>query len=159
MGSTKKVGSTGRFKGRYGVGVKKRVLAVENKMKAKVPCPFCGFERIEREAAGLFFCTKCGNRFTGGAYETQTLVGKAINKMVSQKSFVEDSKELVQAIEEKSSYSDIEREVESSLNEKKVSEEPKRKQRKKKEEVVDVVEESVLEDDSEDASESAEDKE
>ncbi|MEI7961511.1 MAG: 50S ribosomal protein L37Ae [archaeon] len=147
MGHTKKVGSTGRFKGRYGVGVKKRVLEVENRMKAKVPCPFCGFERIKREAAGLFACTKCGNRFTGGAYEPQTLVGKAINKMVTQKSFLETAQALIKSKE--SSFSDIEREVESSLtgrDSSNVSKDlPKKKKNKKEvkqEEVVDVVEES-----------------
>lgn len=113
MGSTKKVGSTGRFKGCYGVGIKKRVLAVENRAKAKVPCPFCGFERIKRVAAGLFVCRKCDAKFTGGAYETQTLVGRAINKMVSQKSFLENVEILSRAQE--SSFSDIEREVEQAL--------------------------------------------
>ena len=122
MGSTKKVGSTGRFKGRYGVGVKKRVLEVENRMKVKVPCVFCGFPRIKRMAAGLFFCRKCGAKFAGGAYEPQTLVGRAISKMVSQKSFLENAQVLIRAQEEKeSSFSDIEREVEASLAERKPS--------------------------------------
>ncbi len=161
MGSTKKVGSTGRFKGRYGVGVKKRVLEVENKMKAKVPCPFCGFEKLQREAAGLFYCNKCGNKFTGGAYETQTLVGKSINKMVSQKSFIENSKELVTAIEEKSSYSDIEREVEAALAEKAPVEEeqPRRKPKKKKAEVKEAATEAVEEAVEESAEENAEESE
>lgn len=136
MGSTKKVGSTGRFKGRYGVGVKKRVLEVENRMKAKVPCPFCGFEKIKREAAGLFFCRKCGNKFAGGAYEPQTLIGKAIGKMVSQKSFLENAQLLIKAKE--SSFSDIEREVETALTDRKFTpseaqeEKPKRRAKKAK---------------------------
>ena len=117
MGSTKKVGSTGRFKGRYGVGIKRRVLKVEDKAKELGACPFCGFERIKRVAAGLFVCRKCGARFTGGAYEVQTLVGRAVSKMVSQKSFLQGAPILEMVVEEKeSSYSDIEKEVEEALN-------------------------------------------
>jgi len=150
MGNTKKVGSTGRFKGRYGVGVKKRVLEVENRMKNKVPCPFCGFEKVKREAPGLFNCKKCGAKFTGGAYEPQTLVGKAINKMVSQKSFLADAQILIK--QKESSFSDIEREVEAALTERKssvveVEEKPKKKKKSKEAKVEDVAvdEEKVVE--------------
>ncbi|MCX6803686.1 MAG: 50S ribosomal protein L37ae [Candidatus Diapherotrites archaeon] len=128
MGNTKKVGSTGRFKARYGVGVKKRVLEVENRVKNKAPCPFCGFDRSKRIAAGLFICTKCNAKYTGGAYEAQTLVGKAINKMVSQKAFIETANELIKAKE--SSFSDIEREVEQALMGPKLTEELPKKKRK-----------------------------
>jgi large subunit ribosomal protein L37Ae len=113
MGSTKKVGRSGRFSSRYGVGIRKRLIATERKQNAVSACPFCGFDAIKREAAGLFFCKKCDNKFTGGAYEVQTLVGKTISKMVSQKSFMADAKLLLK--ESESSFSDIEREVEGSL--------------------------------------------
>ena len=113
MGNTKKVGTTGRYSARYGVGVKKRVLAVEKRMANEVQCPFCGFSKTKREAAGLFLCRKCNAKFTGGAYEPQTLVGKTINKMVSQKQFLLGAEELIKAKE--STFSDIEREVEKAL--------------------------------------------
>jgi len=113
MGNTVKVGSTGRYSARYGVGVKKRVLAIERRAAVAVACPFCGFSRIKREAAGLFNCQKCDAKFTGGAYESQTLVGKTINKMVSQKQFLAGAEVLVKAKE--STFSDIEREVEKAL--------------------------------------------
>lgn len=115
MGSTKKVGKTGRFSSRYGVGIRKRMIATEKKQSALNDCPFCGFDTVKREAAGLFYCKKCSNKFTGGAYETRTLVGKTIVKMVSQKSFLADSKILLKEAEAESSFSDIEREVEESL--------------------------------------------
>ncbi len=134
MKVTKKVKSTGRFGARYGVGIKKRVLKVEEKQNAQKNCPFCGFDRIKREAAGLFKCTKCDAKFTGGAYESETLVGKTIKKMVNQKTFIESSVELIKATEEETenvkekrtkkvpkrikekvtSYSDIEKAVKES---------------------------------------------
>ena len=82
MGNTKKVGTTGRFGSRYGVGVKKRVLAVEIRQNQEPSCPFCGFAKVRREAAGLFNCKKCEARFAGGAYEPQTLINKTISKML-----------------------------------------------------------------------------
>lgn len=113
MGSTKKVGKAGRYSSRYGVGIRKRLIATEQKQSNLSACPFCGFDTVRREAAGLFYCKKCNNKFTGGAYETKTLVGKTILKMVSQKSFAADAKLLLK--ESESSFSDIEREVEESL--------------------------------------------
>jgi|GEM_PF-411647 len=113
MGNTLKVGTAGRFSSRYGVGIRKRILAVEVKQNQASTCPFCGFSKIRREAAGLFNCKKCDARFTGGAYEPQTLIGKTILKMVTQKSFLAGAEELIKSKE--SSFSDIEREVEKSL--------------------------------------------
>ena len=113
MGNTKKVGMTGRYSSRYGVGIKKRVLAVEKRMDLNLPCPFCGFTKTKRTAPGLFICRKCDAQFAGGAYEPQTLIGKTINKMVSQKQFLAGLQELAKASE--SSFSDIEREVEKAL--------------------------------------------
>ena len=113
MGNTLKVGTAGRFGSRYGVGIRKRILAVESKQNVDSSCPFCGFSKIRREAAGLFNCKKCEARFTGGAYEPQTLIGKTILKMVTQKSFLAGAEELIKSKE--SSFSDIEREVQKSL--------------------------------------------
>lgn len=112
--STKKVGSTGRFKGRYGVGIRKRVLKVEEKKNKPTSCPFCSFLTIKRTAAGLYVCKKCGAKFTGGAYEAETLVGKTIKKMVAQKTFIEDSKKL---INESESLSGMEKEIADSIKE------------------------------------------
>ncbi len=115
MGNTKKVGSTGRFGQRYGVGVKKRVLKVEQKQNLPKVCPFCSFSKIKREAAGLYNCRKCGSKFTGGAYEPETLVGKTIKKMVSQKTFLADSAKLIKT--SKGSYEDMEKEVSKAVKE------------------------------------------
>ena len=137
MKTTKKVKSTGRFGSHYGVGIRKRVLKVEERQNKAATCPFCKFKRIRRKAAGLFECKKCGAEFTGGAYESETLIGKTIKKMVTQKSFALSAVELVK--EEKTSYSDIEDEVSKSMDEEEVSEvevvkeeKPKKKKATKK---------------------------
>ena len=111
--TTKKVKSTGRFGSRYGVGVRKRVVKVEEKQKNLSACPFCGFKKVKRKAAGLFVCNKCNAQFTGGAYYVETLAGKSIRKMVSQKTF-DKAAEIIKEDNE-SSYSDIEKEVAKSV--------------------------------------------
>ena len=50
MGNTKKVRSTGRFSSRYGVGIRKRMLKVEDKQHNLDACPFCGFKKVKRKA-------------------------------------------------------------------------------------------------------------
>ncbi|MFA6268249.1 MAG: 50S ribosomal protein L37ae [archaeon] len=130
MGNTKKVGMTGRYHARYGVGIKKRVLAVAKKMNKNDPCPFCGFSKVTRPAPGLFLCKKCDAKFTGGAYEPQTLIGKTIKKMITQKQFLAGAEVLAKAQE--SSFSDIEREVEKALT----GESPKEEKKESKKEQV-----------------------
>jgi len=133
MKKTKKVKSSGRFGSRYGVGIRKRITKVEERQNTVATCPFCKFKRIQRKAAGLFKCKKCGATFTGGAYESETLIGRTIKKMVTQKSFATDAAELI-AESEKSSYSDIEDEVSKSMGEgeSKKTKEVKEKTKKKK---------------------------
>ncbi|AAR38892.1 NEQ038 [Nanoarchaeum equitans Kin4-M] len=65
---TKKVGPTGRFGPRYGLGIRKRVLTVEIKQRKKHVCPFCRSKAVIREAYGIYRCKKCGKQFTGLAY-------------------------------------------------------------------------------------------
>ena len=145
MKKTKKVKSSGRYGSRYGVGIRKKVTKVEERQNAEATCPFCKFKRIQRKAAGLFECKKCGAKFTGGAYESETLIGKTIKKMVTQKSFASDNVELVK-VAEKSSYSDIEDEVSKSMGEKetvKKTKEAKEDKPKKKKVVKKEIKDSV----------------
>src|SRR3989344_8422018 len=100
MSSTKKVKSAGRFGSRYGIGIRRRVIKVEEKQHQTSNCPSCGFAKVFRKASGIFECKKCGNVFAGGAYYPQTLTGSIVSKMVSQKSFLPNMAELLKINEE-----------------------------------------------------------
>jgi large subunit ribosomal protein L37Ae len=98
MGNTKKVGSTGRYGTRYGVGIRKRLLKVETKQKQKHACPDCGFDRIKRTAPGIFSCSKCHTEFAGGAYLPKTMTGGIVKKIVHQKAFGQQAEELLETV-------------------------------------------------------------
>jgi large subunit ribosomal protein L37Ae len=99
MGNTKKVGSAGRFGSRYGVGIRKKLLKVEGKQEKNYACPFCGFKKVRRKAAGLYVCKKCQATFAGGAYLPSTLPGSIIRKTVSQKGIASEAKALERIME------------------------------------------------------------
>ena len=96
---TKKVKHAGRFKSRYGVGIRKRVIKVEEKQRQRFDCPDCGFNAVKRKGTGLFECKKCGTVFAGGTYLPQTMTGSIVKKMVTQKSFVPSAKALIETTE------------------------------------------------------------
>ncbi len=87
MDGTSKVGSTGRFGSRYGIGIRRKLLKVEPLQTQKHACPSCGSASVKRKSRGIFECRKCSHAFVGGAYLPQTLAGGIISKMVSQKVF------------------------------------------------------------------------
>ena len=100
MANTLKVGSTGRYGSRYGVGIRRKLLKVEPTQYQKHTCPNCGSPNVKRESRGIFNCRKCSHAFVGGAYIPQTLAGTIIHKMVSQKVFSgESAQTLEKAIE------------------------------------------------------------
>jgi large subunit ribosomal protein L37Ae len=79
---TKKVGTTGRFGSRYGVGIRRRVLKVEVIQKRKHPCPQCGKVAVWRVSKGIWRCRKCNTVFTGGAFVPQTQMGANLQKII-----------------------------------------------------------------------------
>ena len=87
MGKTKKVKSAGRFRARYGVGIRKRLLKVELEQKQKHLCPSCGFKKVKRIDSGIFECKKCNTRFAGGTFLPETMSGTIVKKIISQKHF------------------------------------------------------------------------
>jgi len=100
MGNTKKVRKAGRLGSRYGVGIRKRLLKIEDKQQKNYICPLCGFKKVKRKAAGIFTCGKCHAKFAGGAYLPTTLPGTIIKKTVAQKGFASKGKTLEKMIEE-----------------------------------------------------------
>jgi large subunit ribosomal protein L37Ae len=62
----KKIGSAGRFGAGYGK-VKQKLIDVEAKQRKKQTCPFCNGS-AKRKSNGIWNCSKCGKKFTGGTY-------------------------------------------------------------------------------------------
>ena len=131
MGKTKRVRKAGRLGARYGVGIRKKLLKVEDKQKKYYSCPSCGFERARRDAAGLYNCRKCKAKFAGGAYIPVTLPGSIVQKMVSQRSFLPKAKELIVATEK--TEKETTKEEKHEKKETKVEEKKKAKTEEKKE--------------------------
>lgn len=119
--ATKKVKAAGRFKSRYGVGIRKRVNKVEAKQRQTFKCPECGFKKLKRESTGVFKCAKCGLKTAGGAYLPVTMTGSIVRKMVAQKSFLPMASELLEVSEKKAEEKPeaVEKEAKAKKKEKK----------------------------------------
>lgn len=77
MGRAKIVGSAGRFGARYGSTLRKKVAAIEARMRAPHRCPRCRTAgSLRRESVGVWYCRKCNYKFAGGAWVPRTALGK-----------------------------------------------------------------------------------
>ncbi len=65
---TKKVGSAGRYGVRYGLKLRRKIVAIEKKQRAKAKCPYCLKLGVKRVSCGIFLCPKCNVKFVGNAY-------------------------------------------------------------------------------------------
>jgi len=61
-------GSVKRFGSRYGRTIRERLSKIESLLKKKYKCPYCKKEGVKRLAVGIWYCKKCGAKFTGKAY-------------------------------------------------------------------------------------------
>ena len=68
MPKTKKVGSAGRFKSRYGIRVRRKITEIEALQRKKQKCIYCSKNAAKRIAYGIYQCKACGKKFTGKAY-------------------------------------------------------------------------------------------
>lgn len=68
MAKKKKVGSAGRFGARYGKRIRTLVAETEKMQRQRYLCQKCGMLYVQRVAAGIWECKKCGAKFAGRAY-------------------------------------------------------------------------------------------
>ncbi len=69
MVKTRKVGSTGRFGVRYGLKIRKNILAIDNLRKSQKKCPSCLKLTVKRQSPGIWSCRSCGLKVAGRAYQ------------------------------------------------------------------------------------------
>lgn len=67
MATTKK--TVTRYGTRYGRTIRERLAAIESSYKGKHKCPYCSYTAVKRQAAGIWACSKCGNKFTSRAFQ------------------------------------------------------------------------------------------
>ncbi len=65
---TKTYGSVKRYGVRYGTKLKGKIAKIEAERRASTTCPYCHYDKVKRESAGIWNCLKCKARFTGKAY-------------------------------------------------------------------------------------------
>jgi len=83
---TKKVGISGSFQARYGSTLRKRWKLIVEKMKGDIKCPKCETRgSIHRVSTGIWHCTKCNAKFTGGAYYIETPRGAESFRIAKRK--------------------------------------------------------------------------
>ncbi len=89
-----KSGSSKRFGPRYGLKIRENVDEAEASEERE--CPECGSEKVERKAAGIWRCKKCGTEAAGGAFRMDTGASEMLTKALkSGTEELEDAKEEV----------------------------------------------------------------
>ena len=59
---------TKRFGARYGRRPKKKFSQIEESQRKRHKCPHCNKISVKRVSMGIWFCSKCDNKFAGKAY-------------------------------------------------------------------------------------------
>ncbi|MFT4890318.1 MAG: large subunit ribosomal protein L37Ae [Halobacteriales archaeon] len=77
-----RTGSAGRFGARYGRVSRRRVAEIEEEMRDDHVCPECGEARVDRKGTGIWECSRCGYRFTGGTYRPETPGGRGVKRSI-----------------------------------------------------------------------------
>jgi len=79
---TQKTGATARFGSRYGVSVRRRAGAAISKVKRSYTCPVCQYQKVRRQASGIWHCKKCDHTFAGGVWEPFTRASDTNNRII-----------------------------------------------------------------------------
>ncbi|MBU1199658.1 MAG: 50S ribosomal protein L37ae [Nanoarchaeota archaeon] len=61
-------GSVRRLGSRYGRTVRFKLGKIEAEQRKKHKCPYCNYEKVRRQSAGIWHCSKCKSTFTNKAY-------------------------------------------------------------------------------------------
>lgn len=88
--------SSKRFGARYGNRIRKNVDEAENRDET---CPECGAE-LNRNAAGIWQCKKCGEKITGGSYKLDTGAQEQLQKALELDEGIEELEEAKEQIQE-----------------------------------------------------------
>src|SRR3990167_7721495 len=70
---------------RYGRRLKEKIGKIAQARKLSDTCPYCRYKKVERLAAGIWFCNKCQSKFTGRAYA----IGKKVEEVKEEEAVVE----------------------------------------------------------------------
>ena len=69
----KKIKASGRFGAGYGIRIRKKLNEIESHQRKRQKCLYCERLGVKREAAGIWYCKKCGKRYAGPAYILQKI--------------------------------------------------------------------------------------
>ena len=81
----KKVNLAGKYGARYGWGLKKKIINIEQMSHSKYVCPKCNRMNVKRVSAGIWQCRKCNVKIAGGAYNVKTSSTEMIEKIFARK--------------------------------------------------------------------------
>ena len=79
---TQKTGATARYGSRYGVSVRQPAGKALSRLHRKYTCPTCQYQKVTRQAAGIWSCKKCGYTFAGGVWEPYTRASEANHRVL-----------------------------------------------------------------------------
>ena len=70
-----------RLRTRGGMSVRKQWTRITMEKRRNHKCPRCSSPSVKRDHVGVWDCSKCGLRFTGGAYQPSTRIGQASQRI------------------------------------------------------------------------------
>ncbi|MFB6089135.1 MAG: 50S ribosomal protein L37ae [Candidatus Aenigmatarchaeota archaeon] len=86
---------SGKFGSKYGKTPRQRFDQADKKAKEKYECPNCRKKALVKQSSGIWKCSKCGTKVSGGAYTFKTGADKILKKALRK------GEELVEEMETK----------------------------------------------------------